>query len=245
MDISTSTAQRRLREAGLHGRKARRKPRLTAAHRRARLLFAHEHKNWTSEQWSRVVFSDESRFLLFRSDGRAYVRRSVGEEFRDECLQVTMKHGGGGIMVWGCINSRGVGHLKKIEGRLNAAAYIDLLENSLIPSIHSLCMPQGWIFQQDNAPCHSARSVEAWFEEERIEVMSWPSQSPDLNPIENLWEHIATKVHEQTPANMQELWIAINTAWESLPQERLQTLFDSMPRRCEAVIKAKGGSTRY
>ena len=113
---SVSTIQRRLREAGLYGCKARKKPRLTPAHKKARLAFACQHKDWTPEQWSRVVFSDESRFLLFRSDGRAYVRRAAGEEFRDECLQFTVKHGGGGIMVWGCINSRGVGHLKKVEG---------------------------------------------------------------------------------------------------------------------------------
>ena len=161
VDISTSTTQRRLREAGLHGCKARKKPHLTVAHRRARLCFARDHKDWTAEQWSKVIFSDESRFLLFRSDGRAYVQRAPGEEFH-ECLQATVKHGGGGIMVWGCINSRGVGHLKKVEGRLNASAYIDLLENCLIPSVHFLSMPRGWIFQQDNATCHMARTSMAW-----------------------------------------------------------------------------------
>lgn len=74
IEISTSTTQRRLRESGLHGRKARRKPLLTAAHRRARLEFARAHKDWTATQWGQVIFSDESRFLLRRSDGRVYVR---------------------------------------------------------------------------------------------------------------------------------------------------------------------------
>ena len=76
------------------------------------------HKDWTAEQWSQIIFSDESRFLLHRSDGRVYVRRMAGEEFMEACVQPTVKHGGGGIMV-GCINAKGVGFLIKVEGRLN------------------------------------------------------------------------------------------------------------------------------
>ena len=134
--VSISTTQRRLREAGLHGRKARRKPRLTALHRKARLEFAKVHRDWTNEQWSKVIFSDESRFLLYRCDGRVYVRRMKGEDFAENCIQTTVKHGGGGIMVWGCITTNGVGLLCKVDGKLNGESYINILENSLIPSIH-------------------------------------------------------------------------------------------------------------
>ena len=115
VDISTSSTQRRLREAGLHGRKARKKLHLTVAHRRARLCFARDHKYWTAEQWSKVIFSDESRFLLFRSDGRAYIWRALDEEFHDECLQARVKHGGGGIMVWGALTLEGSGTLRKLK----------------------------------------------------------------------------------------------------------------------------------
>ncbi|KAI6659473.1 Transposable element Tcb2 transposase [Oopsacas minuta] len=100
--LSTSTVQRRLRGAGLFGRKPRRKPHLTTKHKRDRLSFARSHKNWNPEEWARVVFSDESRFLLYTNDGRAYIRRMKGEEFSERCLQKTCKFGGGGIMVWGC-----------------------------------------------------------------------------------------------------------------------------------------------
>ena len=75
------------------------------------------HKDWTAEHWSKVIFSDESRFLLHRSDGRVYVRRMAGEEFKEDCVQPTVKHGGGGIMVWGCINAKGVEFLTKVDRR--------------------------------------------------------------------------------------------------------------------------------
>ena len=92
--------RRRLREAGLlKGCRSRQKPRLTKRHNKTRLEFATLHKNWTATQWSRVIFSDESRFLIHRSDGRAYVRRMVGEALNVNCMQSTVKHGGGGIMV--------------------------------------------------------------------------------------------------------------------------------------------------
>ena len=105
-------------------------------HKRLRLDFAKAHKDWTSSQWAQVVFSDESRFLLYRSDGRIFIRRRKGEEFNDECIRKTVKHGGGGIMVWGCITPKGVGFLEKVNGRLNAEGYIDILGNALIPSLH-------------------------------------------------------------------------------------------------------------
>ena len=245
VQVSTSTAQRRLREAGLFGRKPRRKPRLTPAHKRARLDFAREHKDWTMSQWEKVIFSDESRFLLHRSDGRVYVRRMLGEEFKETCVQTTVKHGGGGIMVWGCMTAKGVGFLTKVEGRLNGEAYIDLLGDSLIPSVHLHGMTGNFIFQQDNATCHTSRPVREWFEEEGIEVMTWPAQSPDLNPIENLWDFIGKGVEQQNPTSIAGIWTAVNNTWEAIPLERLKTLYESMPRRCEAVIKAKGGPTRY
>ena len=99
VSVSISTTRRRLREAGHIGRKPRKKPRLTWQNKKARVEFARTHKDWTAEQWSQAIFSDEPRFLLHRSDERVYVRRMAGEEFMEDCIQATVKHGGGGIMV--------------------------------------------------------------------------------------------------------------------------------------------------
>ena len=108
----------------------------------------------------------------------------------EDCVQPTVKHGGGGIMVWGCINAKGVGFLTKVEGRLNGEGYINILKNVLISTTHLLTITSGWIFQQDNATCHTSRLVREWFNDEQITVMDSPAQSTDLNPIENLWDQI-------------------------------------------------------
>ena len=243
--ISSSTIRRRSREAGLNGCKTRKKPRLTARHKKARLEFARLHKNWTARQWSRVVFSDESRFLINRSDGRAYVRRMVGEALNQNCVQSTVQHGGGGIMVWGCISRKGMGILEKVNGRLDGNGYINILENALVPTRDMLAMPRGWIFQQDNATCHTSRLVKQWFKDEHITVMTWPAQSPDINPNENMWDHLKRTVQEKNPKNAKELWTSVHHAWKEFPRERLLNLIDSMPNRYKAVLKARGGPTSY
>ena len=75
--------------------------------------------------------------------------------------------------------------------------------------------------------------------------MNWPAQSPDLNPLENLWDHLKSVVQKKNPHNVKELWTVINAAWNEFPHERLLKLIDSMPNRCKVVIKARGGPTRY
>ena len=231
LKLSTSTVQRRLRGAGLFGRKPRRKPRLTPKHKRDRLAFARAHKDWSTEEWARIMFSDESRFLLYTNDGRVYVRRMKGEEFSERCIQKTCKFGGGGIMVWGCFCWSGVGLLCKVSGNLKTDSYIDILENALIPSVDLHSLHSGWTFQQDNAPCHRSKGTKQWFDEQKIEVMDWPAQSPDLNPIENLWDRIYLRIQEKSPSNHSELWNAILSTWDSIDINQLHTLIDSMPQK--------------
>ena len=103
--VSVSTVRRSLNDSGLYGRVARRKPLLNDKHRRKRLDFAKRYQSWTSEDWKKVIFSDESRFQLFYSNGRTYVRRRKGEEFNENCVVSTVKHGGGSVMVWGCFSA--------------------------------------------------------------------------------------------------------------------------------------------
>uniref|UniRef100_A0A8C7M569 Tc1-like transposase DDE domain-containing protein n=1 Tax=Oncorhynchus mykiss TaxID=8022 RepID=A0A8C7M569_ONCMY len=106
----------------------------------------------------------------------------------------TVKHGGGNIMLWGCFSAKGPGRLLCVKERMNGAMYREILSENLLPSARALKMKPARFFQQDNAPCHTARSIKVWIEDHQIKTLSWLAQSPGLNPIENLWNVIKRKM---------------------------------------------------
>ncbi len=100
-------------------------------------------------------------------------------------------------------------------------------------------------FQQDLAPAHTAKGTKSWFNDHGVTVLDWPANSPDLNPIENLWGIVKRKMRDTRPNNADDLKAAIKATWASIPPQQCHKLITSMPRRIEAVIKAKGAPTKY
>ena len=213
-----------------------------------------------------MLWSNKKRFNLFHSDGPTYVRRPDGMALRPRYVKPTVAHGGAGIMVWGCFcrSRSGIGELVWVRENINRHVYLDILQNAMLPSAHSL-LGSDFVFQHDNAPSHTAGIVRDWmanptvpFELENAGVswdfrtLSWPAQSPDLNPIENLWSHIEHERESQCklgfrpyPTNFSDLFDQVKSIWESIPASRLKKLVDSMPRRLQEVMAAGGGSIHY
>ena len=247
--ISERTVRRTLRQMGYSSRRPRRVPLLSAKNRKLRLQFAQAHRNWTIEDWKNVAWSDESRFLLRHSDGRVRIWRQQHESMDPSCLVSTVQAGGGGVMVWGIFSWHSLGPLVPIEHRCNATAYLSIVADHVHPFMTTMYPTSDGYFQQDNAPCHKAGIISDWFLEHDNEftVLKWPPQSPDLNPIEHLWDVVEREIHimDVQPTNLHQLCDAIMSIWTKLSEECFQHLVESMPRRIEAVLKAKGGPTRY
>ncbi|KFM71041.1 Transposable element Tcb1 transposase, partial [Stegodyphus mimosarum] len=186
--VSQSTIQRTLLRLGLRSRRLVRAPMLTAVHRRRRLEFARQYSSWTSTEWRQVAFSDESRFMLHRTDGRWRIRRETSERNHPATIAGTVQAGGGSIMVWGMFSWHSLGSLIIVEGTMDQYKYASVLADHVHPYMRIVFPQDDGIFQQDNARCHTAASVRAWFEEHQDEftVLPWPANSPDLNPIEHL-----------------------------------------------------------
>lgn len=248
MQLSADTVRRALRRSGLRSAAKVKKPLLKARHIRDRLAFARKHQHWTVADWMRVIWSDETKINRFGSDGRKWSWKEPGSALKPSHVQGTLKHGGGSIMVWGCMTAEGPGYLTKIDGGLDAELYCRILEGSLQDTIEWYGMERDRvIFQHDNDPKHTARRTKEWLERNKLQVLDWPAQSPDLNPIEHLWEHLKRRLadYESMPSGVHELWERVQVEWEKISKEECMHLIESMPRRIVAVLKAKGGYTKY
>ncbi len=212
-----------------------------------RLQFTQAHQNWKIEDWKNFACSDESRFLLRHSDGRVRIWRKEHESMDPSCLN--------GSGWWRWCNDVGdifLAHFGPLSTSWASFKHHSLPEYCCwpCPSLYYYSEPIFWCyFQQDNAPCHKAQIISDWFLEHDNEftLLKWPPQSPDLNPIEHLWDVVEREIWimDVQPTNLQQLRDAIMSIWTKISEECFQHLVQSMPRRIKAVLKAKGGPTRY
>jgi transposase len=185
--VCDRTVRNCLQEAGLAAVEKERKPKLSRANIKARLEFAKRHQHWTIDDWKRVIWSDETKINRFCSDGRSWCWVRDSESRKPHHVKQTVKHGGGSIMIWGCMAYYGTGFMCKIDGTLDKDLYKQILQGELLQTIDWYKMaPKEVIFQHDNDPKHTSKAVQEWLSAQPFEVLGWPSQSPDLNPIEHL-----------------------------------------------------------
>lgn len=244
-DVHPKTVRRMLHEAGYNSRVARRKPLISATNRKKRMSYAKQFGNEPCSFWDQVLFSDESKFNIFQSDGHSRVWRKPNTAYNEKNLKPTVKYGGGGVMVWGCMSAAGVGELVFIEGIMDKTVYLSILKENVKKSAEKLNLPRSFTFQHDNDPKHSARIVKTWLASNIAHVLPHPPQSPDLNPIEHLWEELDRRIRTRTISSKADLKAALIEEWNKIGEDTTKKLVHSMPNRLKAVIKQKGLPTKY
>ena len=193
------------------------------------------------------MFSDESRFNISYNDSRIRVRRYAGKRNQRACI--FQRHRGRtpsvGQMVWGAIGYNMRSRLLRIEGNLNSNCYIrEILQSEVLTLLQAT--PHA-IFQQDSARPHVARTVKAFFQRRWVSLLPWPARSPDMSPIEHVWDMVGRRLIRQGPPahTLDALWTRILCAWRDIPQEVIQSLFDSMLRLIETLSAAHESFTPY
>ncbi len=243
--VTKATISNTLRRQGLKSCSARRVPLLKPVHVQARLKFAREHLDDPEEDWENVIWSDETKIENFGKNSTCRVWRRKNAELHPKNTIPTVKHGGGNIMLWGCFSAKGPERLICVKERMNGALNCEILSKNLLPSARALKMKRGWVFQHDNDPKHTARATKEWLRKKHFKVLEWPSQSPDLNPIENLWRELKVCVAQRQPQNITALEEICMEEWAKIPATVCENLVNTYRKRLTSVIANKGYITKY
>jgi transposase len=246
-EVGAESVRYALHQRGYRRRIALRKPPISESNRVARLEWAREHVNWTKEQWYTILWSDET-WVTGTKHRRTFVTCKKGEELNTDCVIERVSRQSG-WMFWACFSSYKKGPClfwEKEWGTISSESYSE----RVVPLI------EGWIrlnpglrFMQDNAPAHASESTIQEFQERGIQPITWPAYSPDLNPIETVWNEMKDWLARNYPREGYVSYDALRKqvleAWEAIGEDLLSQLVDTMQQRCQDVIDADGRHTKW
>ena len=213
------------------------RPPLTPEHRRLRLTFSQDHLNNPLAKPRSVLFTDESKFCVDFNDGRRRVWRQKNKQFRDCCIQEHDRFGGPSVLVWGGVSYDESTDLYIIQnGAFTSVRYRDEILDAFVRP-NAGAVGQDFVLMDDNARPHWARVVTEYLEREGIDLMNWTASSPDINPIEHVWDILQRRVSARfvQPQTRGDLTRALIEEWARIPRPAIRKLIRSFKSSCRAI----------
>jgi len=236
-NITTRTMQKALKEMKYNYLAVQKSPFITENQKENRIIFAEEN---IERSWDDVIFVDECSFQTHSSPQMAYHK-----EGSERLSNMIPKHPAK-LHVFGGISERGQTDLFIFEENLDGAFYVEILQDTLLPSTRRLFGRDTWYLCQDDDPKHVSKLVKDCYCRRKINLVgNWPSASPDLNPIENIWSLMKAYVGRRLPVTINELRLSIQDAWDDIPLETIQKTIRSLPTRLRSVIEKNGEKIDY
>jgi hypothetical protein len=213
---------------------------LRPMNRAKRLAFAQKYVE-DSESLNRVMWSDETSVTAYPTKRQITIRVHQSCNDSDIPFVPKLQQGGFSVMFWGCFSRYAKGPLTVVKGKINGQTYLELVQDVVMPEIEASEVEL--IFMQDNARPHTSPVVTDYYHENNVQMLDWPPQSPDLNPIEQVWGIMKQKLYTEKsfPTSKTDLIARFFKIWEELPASLFVSLSDSVPERLELVLKNKGG----
>lgn len=253
--VSNTTLTRRLKEAGLRCYRAAKKPKLTDGQKEDRLAFARK-----DTDWEKVMFSDECQISTSNTRGVKWVRRPPNTRYTDANIAKTTVSGRVSISIWANFDHSGLRNIYWMREKNIAERYKRRILVPFVSPYFRLPENSDKMFMHDNSPIHTAVTVRSYLERQGFAILGWPSGSPDLNPIENLWNLLKNEIGEvdvrvvvgDVAEKQAWLWEQVEAAWDRIkndPNGRgiqvIHNYYSGMPARMQNVIHANGGVTRH
>ena len=234
VEVTARTVRNHLKRLDYKSSLPRVIPLVTDLQQQKRYLWCLEHREFN---WAKVWFSDETYIEVNRSTIPVWHKKGQRPTISKCKFEVK-------IMCWGAVSMHFKSKLIIVDMTMNAERYIDVLQGCLFQE-NSEFIKEEHIFQQDNAPCHTAKRVQSFFITNGITVLPWPANSPDLNPIENIWSILKQNVEKHSAKTKAQLIGGIEKEWNKLSKDLIRKTIETMPKRLDEVIRNQGKNCSY